>query len=260
MAELIGLIASILQLVDTVAKAGTLIKDLHNAPKEQQQLFSEVQSLQPLIVTLQDRLQDNSSFTGIQKLTEPLLKFEDTMKHCTKKLKTADGALGRVSWTLWNKQEAKEDLDKLECFKSLLNTWLTVDIWDVSQQKNRNQTGIFTSVNGIAHEQQQQIKVANRDRIIEWVTPLNFFQRQADVFKAWQPGTGDWLLADAHFKDWESSTGSVLWCHGMAGAGKTVLASLVVNHLSSQSQKNIGVGTLVGFQFKPCCTPMRAPV
>ncbi|KAJ7929455.1 hypothetical protein B0H13DRAFT_1573164, partial [Mycena leptocephala] len=58
-------------------------------------------------------------------------------------------------------------------------------------------------------------------------------------------GTVDWLLAHPHFKNWKSSAGSVLWCRGMAGAGKTVLTSLVVHHLSSQPEdKNYGVACI----------------
>jgi hypothetical protein len=133
MAELIGLLASILQLVDTVVKAEVLLKDLHNANKDQARIFSEVQALQPLIAALQQRILANSSATGMQQIADPLRQFEDTMIHFSKKLKVADSSLGRMSkslaWSLWSKEEAKEDLGKLERFKSLLNTWLTVDIW-----------------------------------------------------------------------------------------------------------------------------------
>ncbi|KAJ6595809.1 ankyrin repeat domain-containing protein, partial [Mycena vulgaris] len=76
-------------------------------------------------------------------------------------------------------------------------------------------------------------------KILEWMSPLNSFQRQADIFSNWQPGTGGWLLADAKFKEWKSVLGQVLWCRGMPGAGKTVLASLIVNHLEAQVQNNI---------------------
>ncbi|KAJ6555694.1 hypothetical protein DFH09DRAFT_1491941 [Mycena vulgaris] len=64
MGELIGLLASVLQLVDVVAGAGKLVKDLHNAPKEQQRLFSEIESLRPLIAALQDRVGHPTSYTA----------------------------------------------------------------------------------------------------------------------------------------------------------------------------------------------------
>ncbi|KAJ6520685.1 ankyrin repeat domain-containing protein, partial [Mycena vulgaris] len=74
--------------------------------------------------------------------------------------------------------------------------------------------------------------------IFDWISPLEFLQRQVDVFSTLQPGTGEWLLADTQFQDWESGSGKILWCPGMPGAGKTVLASLVFNHLEVQAQNN----------------------
>jgi hypothetical protein len=56
---------------------------------------------------------------------------------------------------------------------------------------------------------------AERDRIIEWYSPLNFFLRQADIFGAWQPGTGVWMLEHDLFKEWKFSRGCTLWCRGM---------------------------------------------
>ncbi|KAJ6458689.1 ankyrin repeat-containing domain protein [Mycena vulgaris] len=76
----------------------------------------------------------------------------------------------------------------------------------------------------------------DRTKIIDWLSPINFFERQDDIFRAREPGTGDWLLEDSHFKQWEASSGEILWCRGMPGAGKTVLSSVVVNYLESGSR------------------------
>ncbi|KAJ6599931.1 hypothetical protein DFH09DRAFT_1504269, partial [Mycena vulgaris] len=75
-----------------------------------------------------------------------------------------------------------------------------------------------------------------RTRIIDWLSPINFFLRHADISRARQADTGGWLLADPRFQQWKSGSGGTLWCRGIPGAGKTVLASLVVDHLSSESQ------------------------
>ncbi|KAJ6521467.1 hypothetical protein DFH09DRAFT_939032 [Mycena vulgaris] len=86
---------------------------------------------------------------------------------------------------------------------------------------------------------------AKRDNIIEWFSPLNFFLRQADIFSARQPGTGEWLLQDELFKTWRSGEGKALWCRGMPGAGKTVLASIVVDDLrESLDNQSTGVAVL----------------
>ncbi|KAJ7301960.1 ankyrin repeat domain-containing protein [Mycena albidolilacea] len=84
-----------------------------------------------------------------------------------------------------------------------------------------------------------------KQKILNWITPLNFFQRQADIFSTWEEGTGEWLLSHPDFKEWESGSGTVLWCRGIPGAGKTVLSSVVVNHLGSNSWNcNTGVACM----------------
>ncbi|KAJ7080059.1 hypothetical protein C8R44DRAFT_534042, partial [Mycena epipterygia] len=84
-----------------------------------------------------------------------------------------------------------------------------------------------------------------RDRIIEWYSPLNFFPRQADIFNSRQPGTGRWLLEHDVFKKWKSGTNNRIWCRGMPGAGKTVLVSIVVDNLRTQLETdNIGVAVI----------------
>ncbi|KAJ7795320.1 ankyrin repeat-containing domain protein [Mycena olivaceomarginata] len=77
-------------------------------------------------------------------------------------------------------------------------------------------------------------------------------QKEAEIwdqmeghFQTCQQGTGEWLLDDPKFKDWKSNPGQVLWCSGIPGAGKSVLASLVVEYLTDQSKnKNIGVACI----------------
>ncbi|KAJ7235793.1 ankyrin repeat-containing domain protein [Mycena rebaudengoi] len=79
---------------------------------------------------------------------------------------------------------------------------------------------------------------------LDWFSPINCFQRHADISQVRAKGTGGWLLVDPVFKKWESSSGSTLWCHGIR-AGKTVLASMVVDHLGTQFRgKNIGVACI----------------
>ncbi|KAJ7877830.1 hypothetical protein B0H13DRAFT_2668241 [Mycena leptocephala] len=84
-----------------------------------------------------------------------------------------------------------------------------------------------------------------RDKIIEWASPLNFFPRQADIFSSRQPGTGEWLLQDSLFKRWKAGEIRTLWCRGIPGAGKTVLTSIVVDDLRANlGNENTGIGVL----------------
>jgi hypothetical protein len=53
------------------------------------------------------------------------------------------------------------------------------------------------------------------EKIINWVSPLNFFPRQADISKAREPGTGEWLFQDSLFKKWKAGEIWALWCRGI---------------------------------------------
>ncbi|KAJ7155702.1 ankyrin repeat domain-containing protein [Mycena filopes] len=78
------------------------------------------------------------------------------------------------------------------------------------------------------------LSAAERTQIIDWFSPINFFQQHADITSAQQKETGGWLIMDPRFQGWKEGLGRTLWCHGIPGAGKTVLASMVVDHLLSQ--------------------------
>ncbi|KAJ7483655.1 ankyrin repeat domain-containing protein [Mycena latifolia] len=226
MAEALGTLASVLQLVDTVLKAREYFKDFHEAPKEQKKLFSEMEGLKALLVELDKRAVGNPSSEAFSQMVEPLATFKTTLELVTKKLGPVDGLVKvskKLSWTLWSKKEVAGYLEELERIKALINLWLTMDIWDVSQKQISNQD------------------TERQRKLLDWMSPLNFFQRQADVLSALQPGTGEWLLSNTVFQDWESGSGKVLFCRGIPGAGKTVLASLVVNHLEAQA-RNIDIG------------------
>ncbi|KAJ6484684.1 hypothetical protein C8R45DRAFT_931132 [Mycena sanguinolenta] len=135
MAEAIGTVASILQLVDTALRAREYLKDFHDAPKGQQKLFSELQGLQLLFSELLKRLHANPSSEALQQISGPLTVFQTTMTDLTKKLGPREGMskfTARLTWTLWNKKETAGYLEELERIKVLINVWLTMGIWYVS--------------------------------------------------------------------------------------------------------------------------------
>ncbi|KAF7317398.1 ANK-REP-REGION domain-containing protein [Mycena chlorophos] len=66
--------------------------------------------------------------------------------------------------------------------------------------------------------------------IMDFVSPINSHPRQQEVFETWQPGTGTWFLENETFLQWETESPRVLWCTGIPGAGKTVLAYYLFIH------------------------------
>ncbi|KAJ6563653.1 ankyrin repeat-containing domain protein [Mycena vulgaris] len=259
MADIVGLLASILQLVDTVAKGHGYIQDFRHASKDQQRLLLEIHSLAALIREMDKRIEkDQNAGGGMLRFAEPLIQLKETLERLTRNSKITD----RLTWSLWGKDDVQDGLKTIERFKSLLNAWLGMDISlepylpdldpdilsiieDATEEQRINQNYIAKSVRDVARNQERHHDSAERDTIIEWLSPLNFFLRQADIFGTRQPGTGGWLLEDDLFKEWKWGVGKILWCPGMPGAGKTVLASIVVDNLrATLDSQNTGVAVL----------------
>jgi ankyrin repeat protein len=71
------------------------------------------------------------------------------------------------------------------------------------------------------------------DSIVAWLSTLDFKRTQSETYAQRVEGTSDWILDHPAFRSWLAgwSLSPVLWCHGLAGSGKTVSTSIVVDHL-----------------------------
>ena len=89
---------------------------------------------------------------------------------------------------------------------------------------------------------EEQFEDHNRTSILHWISPLNFGAKHSDLSNQRQDSTGDWLLKSNEFLNWLNGTTRTLWCPGMPGAGKTVLASKVIDYISRDITKgDVGI-------------------
>ncbi|KAF3934683.1 hypothetical protein ABW20_dc0104875 [Dactylellina cionopaga] len=82
--------------------------------------------------------------------------------------------------------------------------------------------------------------------ILNWLTPDDYGPQHSDFYNRRQAGTGQWLLDNQKYQNWRSK-GGILFCHGIPGAGKTILTSIVIEDLKtwiSNSPENIGIAYL----------------
>jgi Cdc6-like AAA superfamily ATPase len=82
--------------------------------------------------------------------------------------------------------------------------------------------------------------------ILAWLSPLEFPLIQNDLISRRQEGTGLWLLRSDEFQNWLNGDQGTLFCPGIPGAGKTMLASIAIDHLSRKFQ-NESVGIAFAF-------------
>jgi hypothetical protein len=132
MAEIVGLVASVLQLVDMVANARHYVQGSRNARKDQEKLLLEIQNLQPLIAELHQRRTGNQvvgATSAVQRFEQPLKTLEETMKLLTQKLQP-NGLIRklftRLTWPLWGKDDVRDVLNTIQRSQGWLNAlWVS---------------------------------------------------------------------------------------------------------------------------------------
>jgi hypothetical protein len=65
-----------------------------------------------------------------------------------------------------------------------------------------------------------------REKVLSWISKTDHEQKHNSIRQARVKSTGCWLLNRPEFLEWRdgSSVSNVLWCHGIQGSGKSVLA------------------------------------
>jgi nucleoside phosphorylase len=101
---------------------------------------------------------------------------------------------------------------------------------------------LVTGMNSKVDELLIAVRSQKSMQLMDRLSSVNFWDKQHDVYSRAQPGTSTWFLGDPTFKSWLAAQDGVLWCRGLPGTGKTVLASIVINHLvTTFENENVGL-------------------
>jgi hypothetical protein len=78
--------------------------------------------------------------------------------------------------------------------------------------------------------------------IMDWISSTDFQTQQGDTIARRQEGTGLWFVSSPEFANWLHESKQTLFCPGIPGAGKTMMAAITVDHLLNTVQSDaIGV-------------------
>ncbi|KAJ9295853.1 hypothetical protein DTO271G3_5876 [Paecilomyces variotii] len=69
--------------------------------------------------------------------------------------------------------------------------------------------------------------------ILDWISPHDFSAAHNDILYQRMEGTCLWFLETEEMKNWFQNRGQTLFCPGIPGAGKTVMAATIIEHLES---------------------------
>lgn len=75
------------------------------------------------------------------------------------------------------------------------------------------------------------VSARQKAEFLDKICSVDYLQQHRDFFGRHQHGTGKWFLNDPKFREWMNSSHGTLYCPGVPGAGKTIMAALIIEHL-----------------------------
>ncbi|KAF5264449.1 hypothetical protein FOXYS1_4771 [Fusarium oxysporum] len=174
------------------------------------------------------RISDNS-ISLLNNLLERLDKYREigaSSKSMTRRVKKT---WKRLNW----------DQDDIQDFRDRMAFQLTLLNRIERQLSSRVSSRIQQDVHHLTERSSQQ----ERDEILKWIGTVDHGSRQSSLFDEHQEGTGEWFLLSEEFQEWVETKDRMLFCPGLPGAGKTILASLVIEYLINlcENERNGGM-------------------
>ncbi|KFY32072.1 hypothetical protein V493_00539 [Pseudogymnoascus sp. VKM F-4281 (FW-2241)] len=241
-----------LSIVAVVQLTGAIIgclNDLKETSSDRAQCSIEISNVSNLLVRLIYRLDEGSSNDGwyveMQALAAangPIDQYRSALEQL--KSKFTSGASSKlkkigiaVSWQ-FSKEEVANILTRIERLKSLIHVALEMDHFKLSQALKTDTTVITNTVRSM-----QESQVTEQYRTItNWLSSTDFPAQQSDFISRRQEGTGEWFVVSPEFTNWLQGTKQDLFCPGIPGAGKTMIAAIAVDHLWKVFQgDNVGI-------------------
>ncbi|CAI6095091.1 unnamed protein product [Clonostachys chloroleuca] len=268
--------ASVIAVLQLTSKIVQYLNSASGATKERKALRDELRACERVLEQLKDRCDEgdgdtewNSSIKVLEGPDGPLGRLWVMLQKMEDRLQRRDGPAERlitaVKWPFIQK-EVKEIFAAMDREKSLLTLALNGISGKLVQEirrtvtQNREGLKILEGVDRIQasqssvqedlirFQQSQEEKELNkeRDAILEWLPTLAPSTQHRDIIDQRQPGTAQWIFKSPKFKTWLEVQGQTLFCPGIPGAGKTILAASVIEHLISRASdvSEIGVAFL----------------
>ncbi|KNG82575.1 hypothetical protein ANOM_009752 [Aspergillus nomiae NRRL 13137] len=84
-----------------------------------------------------------------------------------------------------------------------------------------------------------KVNLDERDRVLKWLSDIQYSHTQNDHQRVRTHKTGDWLLSSDEYREWKATPGKFLWLYGPAGCGKSILCSTIIQDIAEDHSNGI---------------------
>jgi len=230
--EILGVTAGIIGVADPALRVVSALlsygKDIRNAKSEKKLLIDELLALQGLLERLHVRETTVPGRDNLMQSADLARRFKLAYDDLVSILKYDHG------------KDPTPNKGRLKHLTSLAMWPFTKeDIYGILQRVSRLQDTctllLADEQNVLLQSVDQKQQAADRQRlkslISSWLSPLNMTQAHQVISGRVATNCGQWFIGSPLFQDWTSGSLRLLWCHGIMGTGKSVIASVTNNHL-----------------------------
>ncbi|KAF2228994.1 ankyrin [Viridothelium virens] len=238
--------ASIFTVLQVTIEVVEYLKDIKNAPQECQECQAEASSLRNLLNHLLFHLNQGTGneawYTSIRALTVengPLDQYRLALEQLLSRVEIHDRlqkVKRRLMWK-FTKEEVSSILRRMERLKSIMGIALGTDHFKLSQEI-KNDTAAIPDLQDNTTAIRETQSAQQNQALLQWLSPTDFPAKQQDIISRRQDGTAQWFLDSAEFKSWVDGSDKTLFCPGIPGAGKTMMAAVGIDHLSQTTNPN----------------------
>ncbi|KAF1939184.1 hypothetical protein EJ02DRAFT_504930 [Clathrospora elynae] len=233
----VGVVASIVQIVDFSTKVIRRLEEFHSAAGEIPKSFRHINTELPVLsTTLQNISRDiktDSVDTGTRDALIPVIDG------CREQIAQLDVILAKTlpatndSWGTKSKKAmvSLHQEDKVENITKILRNYIaTLTFYHIAASSNL-----------------QPLRDLKLVKIREWLSAPDPSMNYQKALKQRQDDTGLWFLESDQYAEWRTDATSFFWLHGIPGCGKTILSSTILQNVLQHC--NSDPGKVVAYFF-----------
>ncbi|WAO97377.1 PNP-UDP-1 domain-containing protein [Fusarium falciforme] len=108
--------------------------------------------------------------------------------------------------------------------------------------RERFMEDILNQIGESASKLEAKMDREQNSKSLNWLTSVDYSPQYNNFLTRVQSGTGQWLVQSPEYQAWLGSSGKTLFCSGIPGAGKTMLATIIISDILERFRHDTSVG------------------
>lgn len=245
--DIFGTIRNAIELTKEIVD---LIDDFRGAESEKKRILSDEKACEHILQSFCSGQGDTQASDTSQQKTQQDIALRGLLQRFHNDLSTLTTTLRTSKHSRWpfvkGKVEAQQR--RIECDKTDLLVHMAICGGNTTVQMStdlnnhlhkliattkghsRNLRALQDEVSRLFQEHDANSAKLVRQRLYEWLAPLEQGEKHSTIRRVAVKGTGEWFLRSDDYLSWRDNTNGTLLLCGEAGAGKAFLTSLAIEN------------------------------